>query len=87
MPARPKDLRRTPRVPLRRAGWIDFGSSCAAVPCVVWDMSEEGARLTAAHHMALPESFVVSFQNATEKRKCRVVWRDRRFVGIQFVQA
>jgi hypothetical protein len=57
------------------------------VPCVIWDISDGGARLAVAHPIAtLPPTFTLALASAGRvTRKCQVVWTDTRFVGVRFV--
>jgi hypothetical protein len=78
------ELRKSSRRSIRRAAWIELGDQRPPVRCVLWDISAGGARLTAARIMGdLPDQFVVSSDH--EQWTCRVVWRDRRFLGVRFV--
>ncbi len=58
------------------------------IPCVLWDVSEGGARITAAHSNILPDMFVLLLNKATnEQRHCQVVWRRKPHIGIKFIEA
>jgi hypothetical protein len=72
---------------MRRPAWIAFGNSPTPVNCVVWDLSEGGARLTAAHSNVLPDIFVLFLtKDGKSPRYCRVKWRKKPYLGIQFVE-
>ncbi len=74
--------RRTSRI----AAWISYGSNPTPIPCVLWDLSEGGARLTAAHVNILPDRFTLILDKKdAAHRLCRVVWRRRQHLGVQFV--
>ena len=45
MPGRTRDLRRAQRKPKRQAAWISCGDTPALIQCVIWDLTEGGARL------------------------------------------
>jgi PilZ domain-containing protein len=79
------EQRKSKRHPARRAAWINLGNHCPPVRCVLWDISPGGARLTAARKLEdLPDQFSLVLNEAVE-RKCRVIWRKGRFLGIAFI--
>jgi hypothetical protein len=79
------ELRKSKRRPSRYAARINLGDHCPPVRCVLWDISDGGARLTAARKVEdLPDRFSLLL-NDTVERNCRVIWRNGRFLGIEFV--
>jgi hypothetical protein len=83
-----RELRRAKRTRRRNAAWIGFGTSDARVPCVLWDISATGARLAAARCKSLPSAFDLLLSNDEgSRRRCRVVWRNDRQLGVEFVAA
>ena len=88
MPGRARDLRRAQRKPKRQAAWISCGDTPALIQCVIWDLTDGGARLAAARLNMLPDLFTLNF---TKDRKsshfCRVVWRKKPHVGVEFIDA
>ncbi len=83
---RSREQRRSVRCFRRRAATLTFDSQKPSVECVIWDISEGGARLAVALPLAdLPDSFTLNlFRDESVQQKCEVVWRDRRFVGVKF---
>jgi hypothetical protein len=83
----PREKRKKPRHPMRRAAEVIFGPHEAPVPCVVWDMSDSGARLAIARPMTeLPKTFsLVLYKDGSVARNCEVVWLDARYVGVRFL--
>jgi hypothetical protein len=81
-----REQRKAIRRPARRAAKVSFGTGKPSVNCLIWDISEVGARLAVAHPSAdLPHHFTLSlFKNKSVKRNCEVVWTDRRFVAVKF---
>jgi len=79
------ELRVSSRRPMRYAGWITTSNWSERVPCVVWDLSDGGARLGAAKHHDLPVQFTLFLAKFGGERRCQVVWRDQRFVGVKFL--
>jgi len=83
---RPLDIRHHHRKKTRVPGWISYGNSPTPIPCVLWDVSEGGARITAAHSNILPDTFVLILNRATNAHRfCEVVWRRQPHLGIKFV--
>ena len=85
MLARSREDRNNLRRSTRRAATLSFGNP--SVECVIWDISEGGARLAVALPMAdLPRNFTLNlFKDENVQRKCEVVWMDKRFVGVKFM--
>jgi PilZ domain len=83
---RSAEQRTTLRRYTRRAATVTFGAGEPPVTCVIWDISEGGARLAIARPMAsLPQHFTLHlFKNGSVRRDCEVVWTDSRFVGVRF---
>jgi hypothetical protein len=72
---------------MRRAAAVVLQAAGNPVSCVIWDMSDGGARLAIAHPTTeLPRTFsLLLMKNASVRRNCEVVWTDSRFVGVKFV--
>jgi PilZ domain len=88
MPVRERQKRKTQRKAMRHAAWIKTNDHGIPIPCVVWDLSEGGARLTGAQSDSLPNVFnLILERNGKSSRHCRIVWRKRPYVGVRFVQA
>ncbi len=70
-----------------KAGTIEFGAkNMNALPCTVRDFSASGAKLQVDSPLWFPETFLLS-SGETERRPCRVVWRDGRRIGVVFTDA
>ena len=82
VPAREKRKRR--RVRVRHAAWIRTGNDAKPLACVLWDQSEDGARIAAPHCEKLPEVFTL-VRDKQSSRLCRVRWRKSSQVGVQFI--
>lgn len=53
--------------------------------CVITNISDRGAHISIADSDALPDSFVLLLaENGATRRRCRVIWRKPREVGIKF---
>lgn len=62
---------------------IDLGDDRDLISCVVWDMSEVGARLLLPADIELPGEVNVVIGNVTHR--ARVVWSKNRQVGLEFL--
>jgi len=88
MQERGRELRRSKRTRRRNAAWIGLGNGGTRIPCVLWDVSESGARLAAPRAKVLPATFsLVLSKDGRSQRQCRVVWRNERQLGVKFIQA
>ena len=86
MLARSREERKSLRRFTRRAATLTFGDQRPSVDCVIWDISEGGARLAVALPLAnLPHHFTLNlFRDENVQRNCEVVWMDKRYVGVKF---
>lgn len=78
------DKRKARRHRLRRDAWVmlDAGQRCE---CVITNISDRGAHISIADSDALPDSFVLLLaENGATRRRCRVIWRKPREIGIKF---
>jgi hypothetical protein len=86
MAERAHEKRRRRRIPTRRAALIKWGDSPSSVRCVLWDQSEDGARIAAPYASKLPPVFTL-FSDNKASNVCRIVWRKGPLIGVQFVEA
>ena len=88
MLARHREARKNVRRFTRRAATVSLGAEKPSVNCVIWDISEGGARLAVALPLAdLPNHFTLNlFADGSVQRNCEVVWMDKRFIGVKFTQ-
>lgn len=73
---------------MRRGAAVVLQAAQPPLRCVIWDMSDGGARLAIACPTTaeLPRSLILLLtKDATVRRNCEVVWTDNRFVGVKFV--
>jgi PilZ domain-containing protein len=81
-----RELRKAKRVRRRNAAWIMLSSGGVRIPCVLWDVSDGGARIAAARASSLPQVFCLLMGNDGQSRRfCRVVWRKGGQVGVRFI--
>src|ERR671937_1234092 len=80
------DKRRKKRKPKHQPAWISCGAQRRAIPCILCDISSEGARLAPARFGALPDVFtLILSKDGSSRLLCRVVWRRRLHMGVQFI--
>lgn len=66
--------------------WMRTANDPLPVVCVLWDVSEGGARLSVANPEALPEKLTIMLKrDDAAGAVCRVAWRDREHIGVEFV--
>lgn len=82
-----REPRKYRRQPMRRSAAVMLHAERSPVRCVIWDMSEGGARLAIARPTSeLPATFsLLLTKDAKVRRNCEIVWTDNRFVGVKFV--
>lgn len=82
-----RDSRKKKRQPMRRAAVVVLKTAQIPLRCIIWDMSDGGARLAIACPRAqLPRTFTLFLtKDARVRRNCEVVWADSQFVGVKFV--
>jgi hypothetical protein len=87
MPERAHEKRKRRRVRTRHAAWIRNSPNAKLIPCVLWDQSDTGARIAAAHSNKLPDVFTLINDKEAAPRACRIVWRKGSAVGVQFIES
>jgi hypothetical protein len=81
-----REQRKAKRTHRRQAAWVVLDGGTAKVACVLWDISEGGARIAAAHGNALPDVFGLFLsKDGRSRRYCQVVWRRGTQLGVRFV--
>jgi hypothetical protein len=82
-----REQRKAKRTHRRQAAWVVLDGGVAKIPCVLWDISEGGARIAAAHGGALPAVFGLFLnKDGKSRRFCQVVWRRGTQLGVRFVE-
>lgn len=82
--SQPIEKRQSRRSRARLAASIRIEDDGPGFPCVVWDISERGAKVAAARPLLVPERFTLVFSAAVH-RLCQIIWRDEKFVGVRFI--
>ena len=84
--SRPREQRKAKRTHRRQAAWVVLDGGGSKISCVLWDISEGGARIAAAHGNALPDVFGLFLtKDGKSRRFCQVVWRRGSQLGVRFV--
>ncbi|MCJ2035200.1 pilus assembly protein PilZ [Methylobacterium sp. J-068] len=68
-----------------RIGTLVSGASAAEIDCLVWDQSETGAQIEVEASATVPDAFTLSMTAYAKPRRCKVIWRRGRKIGITFV--
>ena len=82
---------RTERRKSRRHGvihtaWVRTATDPLPAVCVLWDVSDGGARLSVAQPGALPDTITIALKrDDAVGTVCRIAWRNRDQIGIEFV--
>jgi PilZ domain len=55
--------------------------------CVIWDLSDTGARLVVPSTRGIPDKFVLEIErNRQERFYCCVMWRSECQIGVSFME-
>ena len=74
------------RKSIQQAGWIVFEGSFAARPCTVVDLSDAGAKITAADPSPVRTKLRLAFsRDVRSGRPCEVVWQRGKTFGVKFI--
>ena len=65
-----------------KAGEIEFGGG--AIDCTVRNLSETGAALSVESPVGIPAEFNLVILSDDVNRRCRVVWRKEKRIGVTF---
>jgi hypothetical protein len=60
-------------------------SSEGIMDCLVRDLSARGARIEITDAKSLPEKFILKIQGMSERHRCRVAWRTKNMIGIEYL--
>jgi hypothetical protein len=76
------ERRAKPRQRVLKAGTIEFEGS--SVDCTIRNISPIGAALDVASPIGIPHEITLSIVSRHERRKCHIVWRKEKRVGVAF---
>ncbi len=81
------DARQAHRALVRRSGWFVGSIGQQLRECIVWDESENGARLVVEAADTMPDLFHIYMTlDFSSRRRCRVVWRSKTQLGVEFLR-
>jgi len=79
-----KDQGKARRRQVRYTAWLVLDGD-QLHGCVLQDASDSGARIDVEDSKIVPDDFLLLLAgNASARRKCHVVWRTPRQVGVKF---
>lgn len=82
-----KDKRKAIRRPMRYTAWIVLGTG-RLHGCALADVSDTGGRLDVENASKIPDTFTLWLSsNGSARRKCKIVWRTARQIGVAFERA
>jgi hypothetical protein len=76
---------RAPRVRVLKGAHAAFNKEFSAIPCMVRDLSETGAKLEFEGGWFVPEQFTLHVDVDGYKVECRRLWHRGRFCGVEFI--
>ena len=71
-----------PRRRILKAGTIEFGGG--TIDCIVKNISDTGAALDVVTPLFIPDRFVLYIPSDKFKRRCRIIRRSQRRIGVTF---
>ena len=77
------EKRSASRQRILKAGKIAFQQT-GVIDCTIRNISERGACLQVASPLGIPEAFNLVIELDKTTRRCRVVWRKERQIGVEF---
>jgi len=82
-----QERRKNFRIAWNLPGTIDIGDGVVR-PCIVNDLSNGGARISGVEVAKLPDEFKLRIAPTIRvARHCRVMWRTKSEVGVEFIHA
>jgi hypothetical protein len=80
-----EERRRRARRSQLSPAWADPGGILPVIDCRIVDISDEGARVTAAPGVEIPDVFQLQIDSSRILGAAEVVWRGPRQVGVKFL--
>jgi len=78
------ERRRVQRHRTLKAGHIAFNRA-GTIDCRVRNMSAIGACLEVISQVGIPDEFTLLIEYDHLKRRCRVIWRNPKQLGVEFI--
>jgi hypothetical protein len=76
------EKRTAPRRRVLQGGSINFDG--AAIRCTIRNLSATGAALDVETPVSVPDCFKLVVEGESLDRRCHVVWREKRRIGVAF---
>ncbi len=81
-----RDLRKDSRRLMSHTCWIVTGAKSQPQQCQLSDASDSGGKIAVPDAEKVPDKFILLLtENGAAARKCKVVWRKDREVGVRFL--
>lgn len=81
----PAERRVRLRQPRLNGAMIVFDNSSSGIPCVVRDLSTQGARLLVANPVGIPDRFDLRMDQTGVRYPSKVAWRSADRIGVKFL--
>jgi len=79
-----RELRKTPRVEWHSVATLYDQKGRRARPCIVANFSNGGAKIVGVDVQTIENNFQLRLSPHGRVRKCTVVWRNTRALGVEF---
>ena len=79
-----EERRKVPRSRTLKSGKIIVHANTSLVDCTVRNLSPNGALLVVASLAGIPASFQLMLEPDHTRHDCRVVWRGKDRLGVEF---
>jgi PilZ domain len=81
-----EEKRRHPRTEVEESAYVSSGGS--VMPCVVRNISPDGAAIDVDNPAFVPERFrLVMARDSSIVRECRIAWIKKNRIGLTFIDA
>jgi hypothetical protein len=80
-----QERRKELRMQTLKVAKIALNDHASAIACTVSNLSLTGACLEVASPISVPETFDLIFDADKYRHPCRIIWRDEKRVGIEFL--
>jgi PilZ domain-containing protein len=80
-----EDKRRQPRKTVFKLARI-FVNKIDSIPCVIINLSADGARISIEGDFDMPQYIVLKFEETGIKRKARIAWQHENEFGLSFLR-
>lgn len=80
-----EERRRVSRLRTLKSGKIVVRAHSSVFDCTVRNLSPQGALLVVAGLAGIPDKFELLVEATGEQHPCRVIWRGKDRLGVEFV--